>query len=45
MRRFLLGFIAAVNFYIVQHGVRLTGMPAFGSSLNEQEIWQVTHIL
>jgi mono/diheme cytochrome c family protein len=33
------------NFYIVQHGIRLTGMPAFGSSLNEQEVWQVITFL
>lgn len=33
------------NFYIVQHGIRLTGMPAFGSSLKEQEVWQVITFL
>jgi mono/diheme cytochrome c family protein len=33
------------NFYIVRHGIRLTGMPAFGSSLNEQEVWQVITFL
>lgn len=30
------------NFYIIQHGVRLSGMPAWGKLLNEQQIWQVT---
>jgi mono/diheme cytochrome c family protein len=33
------------NFFIIQHGVRLSGMPAWRSSLNEQEIWQVTTFL
>jgi mono/diheme cytochrome c family protein len=33
------------NFYIVQHGIRLTGMPAFRSYLNEQEVWQVITFL
>jgi len=33
------------NFYIIQHGIRMSGMPAWDSSLNEQEIWQVTAFL
>lgn len=33
------------NFYIIQHGVRLSGMPAWKSSLSGQEIWQVTTFL
>src|ERR1700691_4967802 len=33
------------NFYIIQHGIRMSGMPAWNSSLNEQEIWQVTTFL
>jgi mono/diheme cytochrome c family protein len=33
------------NFYIVQHGIRLTGMPAFGTFLNEQQGWQVITFL
>jgi mono/diheme cytochrome c family protein len=33
------------NFYIIQHGVRLSGMPAWSSSLNEQEMWQLTTFL
>lgn len=33
------------NFYIIQHGVRLSGMPGWKSSLNESEIWQVTTFL
>jgi thiosulfate dehydrogenase len=33
------------NFYVIQHGIRLSGMPAWNRSLNEQEIWQVTTFL
>jgi mono/diheme cytochrome c family protein len=33
------------NFYIIQHGIRLSGMPAWNGSLNEQEMWQVTTFL
>jgi mono/diheme cytochrome c family protein len=33
------------NFYVIQHGVRLSGMPAWKSSLTEQEMWQVTTFL
>ena len=33
------------NFYIIQHGVRMSGMPAWKQTLGEQEIWQVTTFL
>lgn len=33
------------NFYIIQHGVRLSGMPAWKETLSAQEIWQVTSFL
>lgn len=33
------------NFYIIEHGVRLSGMPAWKSSLKEPEVWQVTTFL
>jgi len=33
------------NFYIVAHGVRLSGMPGWKTSLKEQEMWQVTTFL
>jgi mono/diheme cytochrome c family protein len=33
------------NFYIIQHGVRLSGMPASHNFLKEEEIWQVTTFL
>lgn len=33
------------NFYIIQHGIRLSGMPAWKQTLSEQEMWQVTAFL
>ena len=33
------------NYYIITHGVRLSGMPAMGKALNEQQLWQVTTFL
>jgi mono/diheme cytochrome c family protein len=33
------------NFYIVEHGVRLSGMPGWKASLKETEMWQVTTFL
>jgi mono/diheme cytochrome c family protein len=33
------------NFYIIQHGIRWTGMPAWGKSLTEPQIWQVVTFL
>jgi mono/diheme cytochrome c family protein len=33
------------NFYVIQHGVRWTGMPAWSKTLTEQQIWQVTGLL
>jgi mono/diheme cytochrome c family protein len=33
------------NFYIIEHGVRLSGMPAWRTSLKEQQMWQVTTFL
>ncbi len=33
------------NFYIIQHGVRLSGMPAWKATLKETEMWQVTTFL
>ena len=31
--------------WIVSNGIRMTGMPAFGASRNEQEIWQLVAAL
>jgi len=33
------------NLYIVQHGIRLSGMPAWKGTLSDQETWQVTAFL
>ena len=33
------------NFYIIEHGIRLTGMPAWKQSLSDQQMWQVTTFL
>jgi thiosulfate dehydrogenase len=33
------------NFYIIEHGIRLSGMPAFSKTLNGQQIWQLTAFL
>ncbi len=31
--------------WIVTHGIRLTGMPAFGETLSKDQIWQLTMLL
>jgi thiosulfate dehydrogenase len=33
------------NFYIIEHGVRLSGMPAWKASLKESDVWLVTTFL
>jgi mono/diheme cytochrome c family protein len=33
------------NFYIIQHGIRLSGMPSWKQVLSGQEMWQVTTFL
>jgi mono/diheme cytochrome c family protein len=33
------------NFYIIEHGIRLSGMPAWKQAPSEQEMWQVTTFL
>ena len=33
------------NLFIIQHGVRLSGMPAWNTTLSGQEVWQVTTFL
>lgn len=33
------------NFYITQHGIRLTGMPAWNSTLSETQIWLLVTFL
>ena len=34
-----------VTYWKIAHGIRLTGMPAFGPSLDEKQIWQLTAFL
>ena len=29
------------NFYVIQHGVRWTGMPAWNKTLSDEQIWQL----
>jgi|SRR5579862_1118760 mono/diheme cytochrome c family protein len=33
------------TYWKVKNGIRLTGMPAYGSSLSEQQLWQVSLLL
>jgi len=33
------------TFWVVQNGIRLTGMPAFGKTLTETQLWQVAELL
>ena len=33
------------NFYIIEHGIRLSGMPSWKTALQQSEIWQVTTFL
>lgn len=33
------------SFWKIKHGIRLTGMPSFGSSLSDQEIWTLALFL
>ena len=33
------------NFYIAKHGVRLTGMPAWGKLYSDDQLWKVTSFL
>jgi mono/diheme cytochrome c family protein len=34
-----------VTYWKVDHGIRLTGMPAFGQTLQERQLWQLTLFL
>ncbi len=33
------------TFWKVQNGIRLTGMPAYGKSLSDKEMWQISLVL
>lgn len=30
-------------FWIIKHGIRLSGMPGFGKTLSDEEIWHLVH--
>jgi len=32
-------------FWVIKHGIRNTGMPAWGSTLSDEEIWQLVSLL
>ncbi|HEV2596533.1 MAG TPA: cytochrome c [Sphingomicrobium sp.] len=34
-----------VSYWKIKHGIRLTGMPAWGSALNDQQIWTLALFL
>jgi mono/diheme cytochrome c family protein len=34
-----------VTFWIATHGIRLSGMPGFASTLSDEQRWQVTMLL
>jgi mono/diheme cytochrome c family protein len=36
---------AARTFWVIDNGVRMTGMPAFGVALGEEEIWALTAVV
>ena len=39
------GYSEGELFWIVKHGIRNTGMPAWGRLLSDQDIWQVVAVL
>jgi mono/diheme cytochrome c family protein len=32
-------------FWVIKHGIRNTGMPAWGSMLSDEEVWQIVSLL
>jgi thiosulfate dehydrogenase len=36
---------AGETYWKAKNGIRLTGMPGFGASLSEQQLWQVSLLL
>jgi mono/diheme cytochrome c family protein len=34
-----------VTYWKIEHGIRFTGMPAFGKSLDEKSIWQIAYFM
>ena len=39
------GYPVGGLYWVVKNGIRLTGMPGFGDTLTEEQIWQVTHLV
>ena len=39
------GYTDSQLFWIIKHGIRNTGMPAWGSMLSDEEIWQIVTLL
>jgi len=39
------GYSDGESFWIVKHGIRNTGMPAWGRLLSDEDIWQVVTVL
>jgi thiosulfate dehydrogenase len=33
------------TYWKIEHGIRFTGMPAFGATLSEEQIWQIAYFL
>ena len=33
------------TYWKIEHGIRFTGMPAFGGTLSEEQIWQIAYFL
>lgn len=33
---------AREQFWVIKHGIRMTGMPAWGESLSDEELWDLT---
>jgi thiosulfate dehydrogenase len=33
------------TYWKIEHGIRFTGMPSFGKSLDEKSIWQITYFM
>jgi len=45
LQRGLSGYTDFQLFWTIKHGIRNTGMPAWGSMLSDEEIWQIVTLL
>jgi mono/diheme cytochrome c family protein len=39
--KYVAGNQPAHLFYAIKHGIKMTGMPAFGDAMDDKEVWQV----